>query len=325
VPGFTDEEIRAAATSIRPNAPVERVEKIDPGKNTVYAVAYADRETILKIGTGSPERVRAEPAIVEHVSTQTTVPVPTVVTSGEDALSTPYTLFERVGGKTVADLSPELSTDTLEQVMVEGGRHLGELHAATEFDSVGRLISHETALRPETPDTEWSSLLEQAMTAKIDQLGDAFDPYRADLEAGIECVLADWTPPSRVDPVLAHMDYRPANLAFSPDEEPVTNAVLDWAGASAVPPAYELAHVEALTMGLPHTATGDRFREQFRAGYCEARGVDTVPEIPTVYRIDAQLRLSKHLELIADTRSDTSIDTVVAEHLDEFRELGVLD
>jgi Ser/Thr protein kinase RdoA (MazF antagonist) len=321
---FTEEEIRTAATSLRPTATVEQIESVDPGKNTVYAVDYADREAILKIGTESPERVRAEPAIVEFVSARATLPVPTVIASGEEALSAPYTLFERVTGKTVDDLSPGLSPATLEQVLTEAGHFLGRLHAATGFDGVGPLVPHEAGLEPETPNTEWQSLLGRVAKGKIDQLGDLFDPYREALRNGIDRMLDDWSPPSRVDPVLAHMDYRPANLVLSPSEDQVTEAVLDWGGAAAAPAGYELAHVEALTRGFPHPASSDTLRERFRGGYREAQEVDDVPDVPPVYRVNAQLRLAKHLELIADSRPDTSLETVAEERLDQFRELGVL-
>ncbi|MEZ3117363.1 phosphotransferase family protein [Halobaculum sp. MBLA0147] len=322
---FTTDEVRAAAATLRPGATVESVSEIAPGKNAVYHVRFDDRETVLKLGTESPERVRAEPAVIALVADATTVPVPTVVAASDEVLSVPCVLFDRVAGETVDDLSPDLSSATLARVADAAGRHLASLHESTSFDGVGPLVPDDTGPTPGGPDRGWQSLLCRTATAKIDRLPASFDDHRDAIRDGVERVLAAWDGPDGVDSVLAHMDYRPANLVLDTGAEPVVRAVLDWGGAAAAPPAYELAHVETLLTAWPGVDDPPRLRDPLRASYTTVAGVDSFPDVPAVYRLDATLRVGKHLELFADRRSDVSTATLAEDTLDSLRSFGVLE
>jgi len=117
------------------------------------------------------------------------------------------------------------------------------------------------------------------------------------------------------------MDYRPANLVLAPAGSTVTRAVLDWAGAAAAPPAYEVAHAEALLSDWPHLDEGERarLRDRFRSGYGEGRAV---PDVPDPYRVDAQLRLMKHLEIEVGERGEAVIRERVVHHERRLDALG---
>jgi aminoglycoside phosphotransferase (APT) family kinase protein len=315
-------DVRTAVADLLPDATVTDVSPIEAGKNAVYAVGLDGRETVLKVGTASPDRVRAEPAIVAFVGEHTAIPVPTVVGAADDGpLGHPCYLAERVPRRTVPDRPEDLSVSLLERICTEGGRHLAELHALDSFDGVGPLVTDDGDLHVADPDAEWPQLLSRAMAAKVDALGDRFED-RADAlrgyAASVDEALAGAGPFASA---FVHMDYRPANLVLAPAGSTVTRAVLDWAGAAAAPPAYEVAHAEALLSDWPHLDEGERarLRDRFRSGYGEGRAV---PDVPDPYRVDAQLRLMKHLEIGVGERGDAVIRERVVHHERRLDALG---
>ncbi|NHN46591.1 phosphotransferase [Halostella sp. JP-L12] len=315
--------VRAALADLRPGTTVRDLATVEAGKNAVYAVTFADREAILKVGTASPDRVRAEPAILRFVRDRTGVPVPAVLAVSDDVLEHPCCLFERVAGRTVPDRPTDLSSDVLARLCEDGGRHLAALHEVDSFETVGPLVPGDDGVAVRGSYEDWPSLLERAMTAKIEALGGRFDRYEATLQDYVASAVDEHRRSASVDPVLVHMDYRPANLVFDPDEPFRTRAVLDWAGAAAAPAAYEIAHAEALLTDWPRLGAADRadLRVRFRSGY--APEVD-VPEIPTLYRVDARLRLMKHLDLEVDESDESAREARAAEHVRSLAALGVL-
>jgi len=317
---------RAEPETLREPAVVS-VECLTPGKNTAFAVGYADQETVLKIGTAAPDSVRAESAVVQFVAGRTSIPVPAVLAAGEAPLPAPFALFERVAGRTVDDLSPALSSATLRGVGATAGRHLATLHATETFDDAGPLVAGPDGLQPADVASDWPSVFEQTLRAKVDDLPPAFDAHADTVDAAVAWAA---TNPGRYgDCVPTHLDYRPANLVLRSGDgvdggaadgasddsgtddgaDPVV-AVLDWGGAAAAPAAYEIAHTEALLTTWPDT--DESVRECLRTGY---RAVaERVPSVPNAARVDAVLRLAKHLEPVVACRGadrETVVDGLV--------------
>lgn len=315
--------VRAALADLCPDTTVRDLATIEAGKNAVYAVTFADREAVLKVGTASPDRVRAEPAILRFVRDRTGVSVPAVLAASDEVLEHPCCLFERVAGRTVPDRPTDLSSDVLARLCEDGGRHLAALHEVDSFETVGPLVPGDDGVAVRESCEDWPSLLERAMTAKIEALGERFDRYEATLRDYVASAVDEHRRSASVDPVLVHMDYRPANLVFDPDEPFRTRAVLDWAGAAAAPAAYEIAHAEALLTDWPQLDATDRadLRARFRSGYASEGGV---PEIPALYRVDARLRLMKHLDLAVDESDESARETRAAEHVRSLAALDVL-
>jgi aminoglycoside phosphotransferase (APT) family kinase protein len=188
------------------------VECLSPKKNTVFTVGYAGRETVLKIVTAPPDSVRAESAVVQFVAGRTSIPAPAVLAAGKVPLPAPFALFERVAGRTVDNLSP-VST-TLRGVSPTVGRHLTTLHAAETFDDAGPLVAGLDGLQPADVTSEWPSVFEQTLRAKVDDLPLAFDAHADTGDTAVAWVTTN--PGWCGDCVPTHLDHRPANPVLRP-------------------------------------------------------------------------------------------------------------
>jgi hypothetical protein len=206
---LTNESAREAAETLREPAVVS-VECLIQRRTQFFTVVYADRETISKIGTAPPDSVRAESAVVQFVAGRTSIPAPAVLAAGKVPLPAPFALFERVAGRTVDNLSP-VST-TLRGVSPTVGRHLTTLHAAETFDDAGPLVAGLDGLQPADVTSEWPSVFEQTLRAKVDDLPLAFDAHADTIDTAVA-----WTTTNsgwRGDCVPTHLDHRPANLVL---------------------------------------------------------------------------------------------------------------
>lgn len=321
--GVSPSGVRAIVAAVCPERTIRAVSEIEPGKNAIFAVNFGDGAAVLKVGTASPDRVRAEPAIVRFVRRRTDVPVPRVLGATEAAIDHPACLFERVPGRTVPDRPDDLPVSELGRICTDAGRNLAALHAVDEFAAVGPLVPDGDGVAVAAAGHDWPGLFRRGMAAKLEALDDRFDRYQDALRDYVDTTAAAAAESAGVDPVLVHMDYRPANLVLDDGERGRTRAVLDWAGAAAAPAAYELAHAEALLTDWPRLDEADRARltARLRKSYASRR---RWPEIPTVYRVDARLRLMKHLDLEVGDRDEATVTDRVHEHVAALERLGVL-
>ena len=301
---------------------VRTVRPLDAGKNAVYEVTLDDRRAVLKVGTATPDRVRAEPGLVDVVDARTDVPVPTVLCAGQDHLEHPYCLYERVPGRTYGDRPASLTADLLGRVCETAGRHLADLHAVTTFDRFGPVVPDDgTPTIPEGHE-DWLPQFRRILDAKATAVDDRFADLRGPIQDYARDLDEDDLGSESQEAALVHMDYRPANLVLDPDGSPVTRAVLDWSGAAAAPPAYELAHAETLLTEWPRLDNGTRTRlvNRFRTGYDEL--VDR-PAVPDPYRVDARLRLVKHFAVETESLDASATDARAAAHRRALASLGV--
>ncbi len=315
---------RAVKTTVQDlvDGTVQEVTPLDAGKNAVYEVTLADREAVLKVGTATPDRVRAEPGVVDFVGSRTDVPVPTVLRTGDDRLDHPYCLYERVPGRTFSDRPTSLPVDLLADVCEAGGRHLGELHAVTTFDRFGPVVCEDEG--PSVPEghDDWLPLFRRVLAGKAASVDDRFADLRDPIREYAQALDGDAFGADTSGPALVHMDYRPANLVVDPDRSPVTRAVLDWSGAAAAPPAYELAHAETLLTEWPRLDDPDRERlaTRFRTGY---DATNDVPPVPDPFRVDARLRLVKHFGVETASLDASATEARAAAHRCALASLGV--
>lgn len=330
---LSEAAIRRAAGAVHPDAEPVATDPVDRGKNAVYEVRLEGgplEYAVVKVGTGSPDRVRAEPAVMERVRDLTDVPVPRVLAVGDEAdIGHPYFVMERVPGEVPARDPAEMADLPFERVCREAGQNLGDLHSATTFDGFGVLEPADGGLAPASAADDWPGLLERVLEAKLSALdGGRFDGHVPALAEHVERVVADLRDGGPFRPVPAHMDYRPGNLGLAPDEDPVTTAVIDWGGAAAAPAAYELAHATALLIERPWIDPDRRpvLREALFEEYTASGGDGRAPDRARrpAYRLDARLRLMKHFQVETSALPEGVAADRAGEHLAALEEQDAL-
>lgn len=328
------DDIRAAITDIWPDASVTDVNPLPGGKNSVYELSVVDapaEAVIVKAGTATPRRVTNEAAVINYVSSATSLPVPTVYETvlRDDPVNprdVPFYLMDVVPGGTFDRGSDELSPETFERVCYEAGQALGELHTSLSFGGVGPLEPSERGLTPAMSVEDWPSMYRRVVRSQVDELqGTQFDDWLPDIRAYADRAVEDLRAGEPVTPVFTHMDYRLENLKLRPGRRPVTAGILDWGGAAAAPAAYELAHTEQILLDWP-LADPDRraaVRNRFYEGYSEAGGSRPQPSRETRYQhyqLSARLRVMKHLDVEMEDASQSAIDDRVREHVQAIRD-----
>lgn len=312
---------------------VRSVERIERGKNAVYRVAPeegGEPDAVVKVGTASSGRVAVEPAVMDRVRTATDLPVPDVPgrsPGGDGPLDHPWFLAEWVPGRTPDLRSKDLQFETLARVCREAGRNLGALHAAFSLDGVGPLVEDGEDLAPPNPVEKWPTLFERVVRSQLEELsGSRFDDALPAVEEALADAVAAMERAPPPDPVLCHLDYRLGNLVVRSDDRPATAGILDWGGAAAAPPAYELAHTEGILLDWPRF-DADRttmLRNRFYEGYEECGGGRPAlgsEDTTRWYRLPARLRLMKHLDQEMAGRPDVAVDRRAHEHVAALEEL----
>jgi aminoglycoside phosphotransferase (APT) family kinase protein len=300
-------DVRAAVTAVWPDASVVETASL-PGKNEVHRASLDGApatDVVLKAGTATPERVGNESTILDRVASATDLPVPAVraTVGGSDPdnpLDVPYLLMDAVEGRGYERGSDDLQPSTFERVCYEAGRNLGTLHTWLTFDGAGPLQPAPGGLAPPEGDTGWPTVYRLVVESQLDELaGSGVDDRLPDVEAYVDRVTDELRDTTGRDPVFTHMDYRLENLRLRPEARPVTAGILDWGGAAAAPPAYELAHTERILLDWPGADPdrGAAVRERFYDGYTEVGGRqprESCPERFRHYRLTAHLRALKH-------------------------------
>lgn len=345
------EEVREAVTAVLPAVSVRDASGVEDGKNAVYLVTTddftgADSTDCSAFGTDSPDDpdfvlkvgthhfaagCRAEPHVVEAVADRTEIPVPEVYGTGH-LRDDPYFVAEYVSGANPAFDPEGLAPATFEQVCVEAGRNLGELHDAFPADGWGLLGvergGDDLEFVREFPD--WPSYWEAWLDHNVERLEETrfadLVPALADRIQPMADELRELGP---FDPVMGHGDYRLGNLLLDPDGGPVTAAVIDWATPTAVPAAQDLAVTEAILLDRPGL-DADRqqgLREGFYDGYRETNldvlDRDGFEAHRRCCRFGARLRLMVNLREEMAGRSADAVDARAREHRAALREWGI--
>jgi aminoglycoside phosphotransferase (APT) family kinase protein len=328
--------IRSVVSAQFTGVSIDAIEAVEGGKNAVYRISLDGgpaEEIIVKAATATPNRVRSEAAAINHVEEQTEIPVPTVLGTvlpddEENPLDVSWLLTESVPGESVGP-KDEIDQELFEQVAHEAGQYLGRLHAECTFEGVGPLQITEDGLDAALPEDQWADVYRQLVESQLDELeGTRFETLIPEVRTHLEEAAQQVRHEESAQPVMVHLDFRPANFRLLPGEPPVIEAVLDWGGVAAAPPAYELAQTERVLL--------DRFgladenisaaKEQFYAGYEQVRGSRTAHTREMQRRFydhPACLRLMKHFgRLMADEPAEVTEERA-REHVRDVR--GYLD
>jgi len=333
-PSISPDTVRTAIHERLTDVSIINIQPIQRGTNTVYRIGLSDGpydQLIMKVGTATPRRVVHEASVMQSVATSTSLPVPDVIeTFSEDAaenpLEAPYILMEFVPGRTYEIGVTDLPAETLERACFEAGRNLGMLHGTFTFDGVGPLESTETGLTAPGATKEWPALFRQVVQSQLSSLADSrFGNLLPEIKKYTDQAVAELRNQAPYEPVLTHMDYRVGNLKLRTNDCPVTVGILDWGGAAAAPPAYELAHTEEILLNRPEL-TPDRkatLRNRFYEGYTEVGPLSAPPagEPFEQYRLPARLRLMKHIDEEMQGLPKGTYDARAREHIRFVRDL----
>lgn len=338
-----DEDVRGIVDELVDGWAVETIERMRQGTDFVASLDVrtpaGDREAVLKATTADlvpPVVARSEPRLLALVGEETSIPVPDVYGYCDDhsGYPSPFYLLEYVPGENYEGESDGPAPAVREQVVHEAGRNLAELHDLGPLPANGRIGVRDGELavldskdHPQYDDYR-ECLLENAGDA-LDAFdeggyfpGLADDPERfADLASDLRSYLRETVPalPEPDPPTYAHTDYRYGNLLVD-HESGRTNAVLDWANASAADPAYNLASTESLLFTPdedPEERTAE-LRRTFREAYADARDGwrfdDAVRERMDVYHLVCRLHAMACLPLWYQDETPEGRDRRAAEH-----------
>lgn len=234
-----------------------------------------------------------EPLVATWVGERTDLPVPNVISKGSLSAgleSARWALYEFIDGT-----PPSLETPSERAwIATRAGSLLGRLHAAFAFDRRGGLARSdgELVIRP----TDGVSILDSLLGHRFVSTAEASAPA--------------------VSPVLAHGDYRPANLLV---RDKRVAAVLDWGNAHVTHPGFSLARAEVRFADLPASSASERteLRERFRSSYADHHSVPgtVMAELPR-YKVLWVVQAAHNLVGVAQTpRGRVQLRRQLLEHV----------
>ena len=274
--------------------------------------------------------VATEARLLAIVDEHTSIPVPRVVGVVDDheSLPAPYLVMERAPGENLPKRAiGELSDDALAHIAYESGGYLAALHALDGPSGYG-LVTVDTPTtyaggRPSTSldqlaitdlqgvsssdQSAWPEVFRTWCDDTLDRhastrFGDLTGQIRPVVDTLVDELDGPYTS------VIARVDHGLHNILVEPDNGRITG-VIDWAFTLSVPPAYDLACVEAnLALGpwSMHPSTPDRrwlVQENLYEGYrVEARseGDGQIDRNRSVYMLIAVLRAMNHLDAMPE-------------------------
>ena len=273
-------DVARMVDAVAPDWRIARVRSSDEGSPDVFFltvdVPEGRRETVLKTCAGDavPDAVaRAEPRFLELLESETEIPTPKVVghVDRHPDLPAPFFLAERLPNESGAGRFRDLSTDALERVLADAGRHLAELHEVRSFDRFGQVgvADGDLAVVDEGHGSHdrWTDWLLADAEVTLDGLeGGRFDDLVPPLREYLRDAVPALDGPEEAS--LVHWDYRLANLLVDP-ETGETTGVLDWADLVAGDPVYNLVTVEDhnINWQTRDVVLRRRLRDRFLAAY----------------------------------------------------------
>ncbi|NHN43404.1 phosphotransferase [Halorubellus sp. JP-L1] len=258
-----------------------------PGNETVRVRFADDVVAFLKVavdgGATARERLSRDAAATRYARWNADVRVPEVL--AVDASGTPaYVATAALSGTAIATDWPVDSTVARATVLRAVGRALAGVHAAADFDEHARIRGgSDDGERLDLEPGPWSTVLEDAMTARADALfADRFRDRLPDVLAAVDAASdgLDAAPAT-----LVHDDPRPENCLVDSDGP----GLVDWETALVGDPALDLVRAEAqyVERAAIADADGGRLRRALRAGYRDHAGrlPDGFVERHPLYRV----------------------------------------
>lgn len=297
------DDLEPMLRAVEPDWRLREAEFVADGEMAVYRLAVAtpdgERACYLK-ATTSPDAGRgvdAEARLTAVVHEHTDAPVPTVLGAVDEheSLRAPFFLMEAMPGRppsmtALVDRSPA----EMRAMGRQTGRWAAQLHDV-EVPGLARFgtpLTHagDASLCGEAPSGDpaelagpphggawldrlraWTEEDLEAL-AGTDRFADLVDPIDATLQQRFAAL------PSDPDPVLGRVDQGFWNLLVDGSGTEIT-ALLDWGSLFVVPPAFDLAAMEAFLAGGPWIGLEEvpdhreAVREGLLEGYREHRAV----------------------------------------------------
>ncbi|KAB1196356.1 MULTISPECIES: phosphotransferase family protein [Haloferax] len=274
--------VAAVLTREFPNRHVASVTPARKGnhKHTVIVEFVDGHAVVVQLATDA-DALHLETALARAVGDRTTIPVPTVVTTGTIA-DRGYAVVERAAGSELHEQFVELDDATQREIAHTFGRGLAELHGAFTLEGYGAVTANPVGTRVEFRADEtrdWPRWFSSYVHDGIDALPAAFDSLRDSLVAAVE----DATFPENPLSTLYPWDLRPGNALV---DDGSVSAVLDWGQPLAAVPGLGVAKVEHLVADW-YVSDGTLLRQAFRDGYETVR---PYPPVEPIHRIAAVVR-----------------------------------
>ena len=319
----------AAAAAAALDREVSCAARIHVGVNAVYEVGFADGSRAALKTPLLPDDAAflAEPKLLARIASETAVPVPDVLATGESGatgLARPFFLTRYVAGRNVDGMFA-LSDAERERLVREAGRHLAAVHRVRVADGFGDLRAVDGDLTTSPGCEAWDAWFgEMAGEAAAGLRGEVPvadpEPRFADLAPAVrEALTGGETGHRCVTPAVLHNDYRPANLVLAPEGEgpPLVRAVLDFGGCATGDGLLDLAHAEDALVDMPFGGTpgAETLREGLRSAYAEERGLvpaDAFGDRYRRYRLYARVWRLALFEYWAEFAREDDADAVAA-------------
>ena len=274
--------------------------------------------------------VATEARLLAIVDEHTSIPVPRVVgaVDGHESLPSPYLVMERAPGENLPKRAiGDLSDDALAHIAYQSGRYLAALHALNGPSGYGLVTVDNTKActggRPSTSldqlaitdlqgasssdHSAWPEVFRTWCDDTLDRhastrFGDLTEQIRPVIDTLVDGLDGPYTS------VIARVDHGLHNILVDSERGRITG-VIDWAFTLSVPPAYDLACVEAnLALGpwSLHPSTPDRrglVQANLYDGYRFEAPSDVEQQVErnrSVYMLVAVLRAMHHLDAMPE-------------------------
>ncbi len=314
-----DDPVAAALPDAFPDRTVDELVGVGPswnGGNETVGVDFADGgRAYLKVAIeGDGGRIARERAVLEHVSSRGTVPVPPVLAADQNA-SVPYLATAPAPGTGLLDAYETADTDRVRESLLRGvGRALAALHEE-RFGEHGEIIGGGTGAGLDLDPDSWTDVL-LATIERTREIGTT-DRLATHFDAVIDCVESNRERLDDAPPALLHGDVAKPNAFVvdegrkaGPERDLPRIGLLDWELAHVGDPARDLVRARDQLCNDFDSEGPLRFGEAVYDGYRERSGglPDGFTEREPVYRVVRVLGRSGFLDQWA-----TYLDTPIGE------------
>ncbi|MBC5793182.1 MAG: phosphotransferase [Nanohaloarchaea archaeon] len=247
--------------------------KIEKGLNSVYRIYSGKKKFIVKVHTNEnleSENFKAEPLIYDAIQEKTDVPSPKVIHESLDDEEFSFYVMELIEGENPGPRRKNLEMETLEDLIFEYGKILGEIHREIGFESYGELEGSTDGPTVRDSSENWRDELSEIFHVYRDIVEDEWDnPPKMEIPDNLGCI------PERPKPSLIHVDNRLDNLLV---EDNRITGFIDWSFTRTGHNEYDLIRAEYLLIDydlrfLSETKK-ERLKESLFGGYREEIDLD---------------------------------------------------
>lgn len=223
----------------------EQLHAVPP--HEVYEVTFQGYRAVCKIGTGPTADPRREAAVLEHVGSETTLPVPGMLAVGENSFIVRW-----------VDEIPQQQEPRQTWARI-AGQTMGRLHAQTAFEQTGIPRRGTDGLEVTFRDT-WGQTLRSLLRTRRDHLLAAGHAVDAEVAQTALATFAEWASfREGVEAVRCHGNILPDHLRVEGED---ATALIDFEHAIVGPPLYDYHRIR-----LPVFSEDPQLEAAFKRGY----------------------------------------------------------